>query len=87
MIWKILVKFGFPNELFSLLKVLHANFVVKYTVDDVTQSFDCIIGVKQDDTLGPILFTFFIAAVMITWKASCNVPVYMFCTKMNADTS
>ena len=59
----------------SLLNVLHANFVVKSTVDDVTQSLDCIIGVKQGDIFGPKLFAFFIAAVMITWKTSCSIPV------------
>ena len=65
--WKILPKFGVPNKLRSLLKVLHANFVV-----------------KQGDILGVILFTFFIAAMMITWRASCNIPVCMFCSKMDA---
>ena len=59
----------------SLLNVLHANFVVKSTVDDVTQSLDCIFGVKQGDIFGPKLFAFFTAAVMITWKASCSIPV------------
>ena len=82
--WKILPKFGVPNKLMSLLKVLHANFVVRFTIDDVTQSLDCIISVKQGDILGVILFTFFIAAMMITWRASCNIPVCMFCSKMDA---
>ena len=66
------------------MEVLHANFVVKFTVDDITQSLDSIIGVKQGDILGPILFTFFIAAVMIIWKAYCNITVCMFCSKINA---
>ena len=44
---------------------------------------DCIIGVKQGDILGPILFTFFIAAVMISWKAQYNVPVCVFRTKLD----
>ena len=43
-----------PNKLIGILKVLHANFVVKFTVDDVTQSLDCIICVKQGDILGPM---------------------------------
>ena len=75
MLPKILAKFGVPNKIISLLKVSHANFVLKFTVDDVTQSLDCIIGVKQGDILGPISFTFFTAAVMITWKASYNTPL------------
>ena len=36
MLWKILAKFGVPNKLISLLKVLHANFVIKFTINDVT---------------------------------------------------
>ena len=69
------VNFGVPNKIITSLKVLDANFIVKFTVDDVTKSLDCIIGVEEGDILGPIFFTFFIAAVMIYWKASCNIPV------------
>ena len=36
MLWKILAKFGVLNKLISLLKVLHANFVIKFTINDVT---------------------------------------------------
>ena len=84
MLWKIITKFDVPNEIISLLKVLYANFVVRFTVDDVTQSRDCIIGVKQGDTLGHILFIFFITAVMVTWEGSCNIAICMFCSKMDA---
>ena len=78
------MKFGVPNTIISLLKVLHANFIVKFTVDDNTQSVDCIIGVKKGDTLGPMLFIFFIAAMLITWKASCNIPACMFQSRIGA---
>lgn len=81
---EIIPKFGVENKIISLLKVLNSNFVTKFTVSDVTQSLHCIIGVKQGDILGPILFTFFIAAVMIIWKAYCKIPVCMFCSKINA---
>ena len=66
------------------MKVLRTNFVVKFTVDDVAPSLDCVIGVKQGDILGLILFTFLIAVAMITWKPSCNIPVCMFRSKMDA---
>ena len=82
MLWKYLAKFSLPNKIISLLKVLHANFIVKFIVDYVTESLDCVIGVKEGD--GPILFTFLIAAVMITWKAFCNIPVCIFRSKMDA---
>ena len=40
MLWKILSKFGVPEKLINLLKALHTNFVVTFTVDDVTQIMD-----------------------------------------------
>ena len=84
MIWEILAEFDILNKIIRLLKVLHANFVVKFTVDDVTQCLDCIIGVKQSHIFGPILLKFFIAAVMITCKASCNTPICMSRSTMDA---
>ena len=42
---------------------------------------NCIIGVKQGDILGPILFTFFIAAVMISWRSSVDCPLCLFRTR------
>ena len=77
----VLAKSGVPPKLLSLLKALHSNFKVKFTVDGVTQTIDCNIGVKQGDVLGPILFTFFIAAIMITWRLQCDIPVCIFRTK------
>ena len=83
LLWMILTKFGVPKKLISLLKALHKDFKVKFTVDEITQTLNCIIGVKQGDILGPILFTFFIAAVMITWRTLCNIPACIFRSKMD----
>ena len=66
MLWLILKKFGVPEKLIFILKALHENVLVKFEVQGITHSVNSIIGVKQGDILGPILFTFHIAAVMIT---------------------
>ena len=55
----ILTKFGAPKKLVDLLRVLHNDFKVKFTVDDVISTIVCVIGVKQGDILGPIHITVF----------------------------
>ena len=68
--WLVLDKFGVPKKLISLLKSLHANVHVKFVVNDVTKTIESIIGVKQGDILGPLLFIFYLTGVMITWRAT-----------------
>ena len=81
LLWAILGKFGVPAKLISLLKSLHEHVYVKFSVDGVEHVITCIIGVKQGDILGPILFTFFVAAVMITWRETFDGPVCVFRSK------
>ena len=81
LLWQILIKFGVPPKLISLLRSLHANINVKFSVDEVTHIINCIIGVKQGDILGPILFTFFVAAILITWRIVYDGPLCLFRTK------
>ena len=54
---------------------------MKFTVNEVTNTIECIIGVKQGDILGPLLFLFFLAAVMISWRKIHNRPLCMYNTK------
>ena len=81
MLWMIMKKFGVPDKLVSLLRCLHSNVNVKFDVQGVIHSIMSIIGVKQGDILGPVLFTFYIAAIMITWRKVFPGPACMFRSK------
>ena len=47
LMWKIVLKCGVPTKLVQLLMSLHANVNITFTVNDVTHTIDCIIGVKH----------------------------------------
>ena len=83
LLWLVLEKFGVPMKLILLLKSLHANVKVKFVVNDVTKSIESIIGVKQGDILGPLLFIFYLAAVMLTWRATHQRSLCTFYSKMD----
>ena len=83
LLWKVLNIIGVPLKLIRLLKSLHANVEVKFVINDITKSIDSIIGVKQGDILGPLLFIFYLAAVLITWRSAFERPVCVFHTKFD----
>ena len=66
LLWPILRKFGVPPKLVRLLKALHTQVFVNFETSGVSKSFSNTIGVKQGDNLGPLLFIFFIAAILKT---------------------
>ena len=66
-----------------MLKALHANVEVKFVVNDITKRIESIIGVKQGDILGPLLFIFYLAAVMISWRKLHPREVCIFHTKFD----
>ena len=81
LLWGVLRKFGVNEKLVRLLISLHKHLEVQFTVSGITSSVESIIGVKQGDVLGPILFTFYLAAVMETWKVEQKRPLCVFRTK------
>ena len=81
MLWEVLKKFGVPAKVIDLIKSLHQRVKVKFSVDGITHIIYSIVGVKQGDILGPILFTFYVAAIMITWRKVFAGPVCVFRTK------
>ena len=81
LLWKILLKYGVPPKIVRLLIKLHADFKVQFDVDGVTQQIKCTVGVKQGDILGPMLFNFFIAAVMSSWRTVYGGTLCLFRTE------
>ena len=69
LLWDVLRKYGVPVRIVDLLIALHKSVIVKFEIDGVIATLLSIIGVKQGDLLGPILFTFYIAAIMMTWRS------------------
>jgi hypothetical protein len=72
MLWGVLQKFGAPPKLIAMLKALHAQVHVEFEVDGVSKTIESIVGVKQGDVLGPVLFVLYMAAVMMSWRQKHN---------------
>ena len=68
MLWGVLKKFGAPPKLIAMLQALHAKVDVEFEVDGVSKTIASIVGVKQGDVLGPVLFVIYMAAVMMAWR-------------------
>ena len=83
MLWAALAKFGIPKKLIDLIIALHTDIQVDFEFQGVKKSFFSHIGVKQGDVLGPILFNFYIAAIMITWRKSTSVNACVFKTSQD----
>ena len=78
LLWLVLLKYGVPPKLVSLLREMHRKVLVQFDVDGIIKTIEAIIGVKQGDLLGPILFTFFMVAIMETWRASSSYELPTF---------
>lgn len=81
LLWRVMLKQGVPPKLVSLLKAMHATVNVKFVVDGIERILASIIGVKQGDVLGPDGFTFYMAAVMATWRSEHTYPLCVFRTR------
>ena len=76
-----MAKLGVPPALISVLQALHATVNVTFTVEGVPRTVGSIIGVKQGDLLGPILFNFHVAGAMMAWQQERQSVPPVFQTK------
>ena len=60
-------KFSIPPKFIRLIIALH-RIIVQLSIDGSEAEIESIIGVKQDDVLGPILFIVYMVALTNTWK-------------------
>ena len=81
LLWGVMRKFGVNEKLVRLLVAYHDHVEVQFTVGGITSFVCSTIGIKQGDVLGPVLFIFYLAAVMETWKKEHKRPLCVFRTK------
>ena len=81
LLWLLLLRQGVSPKLVDLLKALHATVKVKFEIEGIIITLLSIIGVKQGDLLGPLLFTFFIQAIMSSWRDLHSYDLCIFRTR------
>ncbi len=71
MLFKVLARLGFPLKIINLrlVRVFHENVTLEVDLDDdgntIIIKYDIDIGVKQGDTLAPVLFLCYIQVVLV----------------------
>jgi exonuclease III len=62
----ILLRYGAPEHLVNLIRLLHSDLTVRMSVGEVEVEIPSTVGVKQGDTLAAIIFLFVVQASMET---------------------
>ena len=79
LLWKIMARYGCPEDLIFVLRKLYTDITVQLKGFGKGFTIPSTVGVKQGDNLAPVLFIFFINAVAESiepeWKeADIDVP-------------
>ena len=83
LLWLLLPRLGVPAKLVSVLKALFTDVKCKLDYEGEFALIKSVIRVKQGDLLGPVLFSYHMAAVMIAWRARFKGTTPTFCTKFD----
>ena len=74
LLWKIMARYGCPEELIFVLRKLYTNITVQLKGFGKGFTIPSTVGVKQGDNLAPVLFIFFINAEPEWKEADIDVP-------------
>ena len=83
LLMSILAKFGVDAHLIKLVKSLYAEVTIVLKEGDATASFQSEVGVKQGDSLSPILFNYVMEAIIATLNLR-QESIKIFRTKEDA---
>ena len=70
-------KFSIPPKFIWLIIALH-RIIVQLSIDGAEADIESIIGVKQGDVLGPIIFIIYLVALTNTWKQKEDTSPCLF---------
>ena len=76
-------KFGIPPKFIQLIIALH-HIIVQLSIDGAEADIELIIGVKQGDIIGPILFIIYMVALTNTWKQKEDLSPWLFRSKQDS---
>ena len=80
-LWMKLIKLGKSGKIFNIIKSIYSNVKsrVKY-MNQLSDSFECLLGVRQGECLSPFLFSMFINDIehMFIKNGNNGINMYMF---------
>ena len=66
-LWKFFLKVGIPQKFIRLIIALY-RIIVQLSIDGAEAEIESIIGVKQGDVLGQLIFIIYVVDITNTWK-------------------
>ena len=78
-LWKVLHKFGLPDHLINLIIALHTDFSIKIRSGLRDIQLPYTTGVKQGDSLAPVLFNIYFQACIEVLDCRWNAERPFFC--------
>ena len=66
---EIICKYGFPPKLCSAIKRMYSNNEVRLIIGKIDTSIPFEVGVKQGDSVAPVIFLFLVMAFAETVEA------------------
>ena len=83
LLFQLLHKYGAPEQLIAVIKKLHTNFKLKFKLEGLQEIIDYTVGVKQGDSMAPLLFLFLMQAMFQTLQKKIDSHQSLSAHKIN----